>query len=43
MEEKYEDLNEELREKIKHLILSKMKKQQNRMLILHFRGIQEIL
>ena len=29
MEEKYGKLNEKFREKIKHLILSKMKKQQN--------------
>ena len=35
MEEKYVKSNDTFREKIKHFILSKMKKQQNR-------GIQEI-
>ena len=43
MEEKYGKLNENFREKIKYLILSKMKKQQNRKFIADFRGIQEIL
>ena len=43
MEEKYEKLNEKFRGKIKHLILSKMNKQQNRMFISNFRGIQEMV
>ena len=43
MEKKYGKLNEKFREKIKHLILLKMKKQQNRKFITDFRGIQEIL
>ena len=43
MEKKYGKLNENFRKKIKYLILSKMKKQQNRNFIADFRGIQEIL
>ena len=43
MEEKYGNLNENCREKIKHLILSKMKKQQNQIFMADFRGLQEIL
>ena len=43
MEEKYVKLNEKFRDKIKHIILSKMKKQQNRKFITDFREIQEML
>ena len=42
MEEKYGKLIENFKEKIKHLMLSKMKKQQSRKFITDFRGIQEI-
>ena len=43
MEEKYGKLNDEFRENIKHLMLSKMKKQQNRMFVPDVRGTQKIL
>ena len=43
MEEKYRKLNETFIDKIKHLVLLKMKKQQNQKFITDFRVIQEIL
>ena len=43
MEEKYRKLNEKFRDKIKYLVLLKMKKQQNQKFITDFRVTQEIL
>ena len=42
MEKKYGKLNKNSK-KIKHFMLSKMKKQQNQLCIPDFRGMQEIL